>query len=194
MFKRALLVVAAALLLVGTVVRAEATVMVDPGPVGAQSNVPLVSDAMFPGGQRTSFHYVFEDMKQVEATRWGWLNSIDFDPGTSWTVAWLFYLTDMSGNEISGTRSTGDEVEPLGFLRNSIDPIIAHGFFVELFPRFESNPTQNLIVNIFVDGIVGAGAPGMLPEPAAITLFGFGLAGLALAGLHGAARQRHRMT
>ena len=155
--------------------------MVDPGPVGGQSNVPLVPDAMFPGGQSTSFHYVFEDMKQVAATRWGWLISNGFDPGTSWTVAWLFYLTDMSGNEISGTRSIGDEVEPLGFLRNSTDPIVAHGIFVELFPRFESNPNQNLIANISVDGIVGEGAPGVLPQPAAITLFGFGLAGLGWA-------------
>ena len=181
LFKRASLAVTAALLLVGLAGRPEATVMVDPGPVGGQSNVPLVPDAMFPGGQSTSFHYVFEDMKQVAATRWGWLISNDFDPGTSWTVAWLFYLTDMSGNEISGTRSIGDEVEPLGFLRNSTDPIVAHGIFVELFPRFESNPNQNLIANISVDGIVGEGAPGVLPQPAAITLFGFGLAGLGWA-------------
>ena len=191
MFKRASLAVAAALLLAALAGRAEAVVMIDPGLVGGPSNSPLVSEALFPGGQTTSFHYVFEDMKHVEVTTWGWQLPDDFDPGASFAVEWVFYLTDMFGNEIPGTRSIGNEVEPLGSLRNSADPITAHDFFIEMTPIFDSTAPLNLPVNIIVDGIVGEWVA--LPEPAAITLFGFSLLGLGLAGLHRAGRRRKKI-
>ena len=186
MFKRASFAVAAALLLVGLVGRAEAVVMIDPGPVGGPSNSPLVSDEFFPGGQTTSFHFVFTDMKHVEATIWGWQLSSDFNPSGPLELSYVYYLTDILGNEIDGTRDedTGDFGTALTLALAG--PIVAHDFFIEF------TPNQNILVNVFVDGLVGEWVP--LPEPAAITLFGFGLAGLALAGLHGAARQRHRVT
>ena len=192
MFNRASLAAAAALLLVGLAGRAEAVMieeMVDPGDVGQQSRSPLETDVMFPGGQTTSFHFVFEDMKHVEVTRWGWQLPDDFDPGSSFSVEWVFYLTDMFGNEIPATRASGDEFEPQGFLRgSSAAPIIAHDFFIEMTPTFDSAQPLNLLVDVFVDGLVGEWVA--LPEPAAITLFGFGLLGLGLAGLHGARRRR----
>ena len=192
MLKRASLAVAAALLVTALAGRAEAVVMIDPGPVGGPSNSPLVSEALFPGGQTTSFHYVFEDMKHVEVTTWGWLLPDDFDPGASFAVEWVFYLTDMFGNEIPATRASGDEIEPQGFLRSSsAAPIIAHDFFIEMTPIFDSTVPLNLPVNIIVDGIVGEWVA--LPEPAAITLFGFGLLGLGFAGRHGAGRRRKKI-
>ena len=187
MFKRALLGVAAALLLVGLAGKAEAVVVidVDPGPVGGQSNSPLVSEEFFPGGQTSSFHYVFEDMKHIEALIWGWSLPDDFDPSGPLDLSYVFYLTDMFGNEIDGTRDEGS-----GDIGGALDdsqtiPIVAHDFFIEI------TPNQNILVNIFVGGLVGEWVPDELPEPAAITLFGFGLAGLGLA-LHGAGQRRRR--
>ena len=171
MLRKALLGLAAALLL-GLAGRAEAVVMVDPGTVGQQSNSPLVVEESFPGGQTTSFHYVFEDMKHIEATEWGWMLPQDFDPVAEFTISWLFYLTDMFGNEIDGTRGQGT-AQINGIARVSLDPIIAHDFFIEL------TPTLNIPVNILVNGIVGEWVP--MPEPATIALFGFGLAGLGFA-------------
>ena len=66
------------------------------------------------------------------------------------------------------------------------DPIIAHDVFIEI------TPNQNIFVEIFVDGIVGEWVPHELPEPAAITLFGFGLLGLGLAAFHGVGRRRKK--
>ena len=186
MFKRALLGVAAALLLVGLAGRAEAIVMIDPGPVGGQSNSPLVSEEQFLGGQTTSFHYVFEDMKHIEALIWGWSLPDDFDPGGPLDLSYVFYLTDMFGNEIDGTRDEGSG-DIGGALNDSQTiPIVAHDFFIEI------TPNQNILVNIFVDGLVGEWVPDQLPEPASITLFGFGLAGLGWASLVGAGRRRRR--
>ena len=187
MFKRASLAVAAALLLVGLAGRAEATVMIDPGPVGKQSNSPLVSDEQFLGGQTTSFHFVFEDMKHIEALIWGWQLADDFDPSGPLNLSYVFYLTDMFGNEIDGTRDEGSGEIDGAFNDTQTIPIVAHDFFIQI------TPNQGILVDIFVAGLVGEWvAP--LPEPAAITLFGFGLAGLGLMGLRGAARRRHRTT
>ena len=174
MFKRASFAVAAALLLVGLAGRAEAVVIdVDPGPVGGQSNSPLVSEELFVGGQATSFDFVFTDMKHVEATRWGWVLPQDFDPGGPLDLSYVYYLTDMSGNEIGGTRDEDSGDFALVETFALAGPVVAHGFFIEI------TPNQNILVNILVDGTVGEWV--LLPEPAAITLFGFGLAGLGWA-------------
>ena len=173
MFKRASLAVAAALLLATLAARAEATVMIDPGPVGGQSNSPLVSNEQFFGNQTNSFHFVFEDMKHIEALLWGWQLPEDFDPDGPLNLSYVFYLTDMFGNEIDGTRDEGSGEIDGAFNDSQTIPIIAHDFFIEI------TPNQNILVNIFVDGLVGEWVP--LPEPAAITLFGFGLAGLGWA-------------
>ena len=176
MIRKASLALAAALLL-GPSGRAEASLMdtiVNPGNVGDPSNSPLVVEESFPGGQTTSFHYVFEDMKHVEATTWGWELPDDFDPAGDLSITWLFYLTDMFGNEIDNTRGAGT-AQIGGIARFSPDPIIAHDFFIEL------TPTLNIPVNILVNGLVGEWVPNGLPEPATIALFGFGLAGLGFA-------------
>ena len=182
MFKRASLAVAAALLLVGLAGRAEAVVMIDPGPVGGPSNSPLIGDELFLGGQATSFDFVFEDMKHVEATIWGWQLSSDFDPTVPLDLSYVYYLTDMLGNEIDGTRDEDSGDFGTALTLALAGPIVAHGFFIEF------TPNQNILVNVFVDGTVGEWVP--LPEPAAITLFGFGLLGLGLAAFHGAGLRR----
>ncbi len=166
---------AAALLLSALASRADAIVMVDPGAVGGPSNAPLVNNQFFGGSQTTSFHFVFEDMKHVEATRWGWQLEPDLDP-INLDLTFTYYLTDMFGNQIDGTRAGGSGEIPSDFI-NSSTPIIAHDVFIEI------TPNQNIFVEIYVDGIVGEWVPDVLPEPAAITLFGFGLAGLGLAAL-----------
>lgn len=175
MFKRASLVMATALLLVGLAGRAEATVIkIDPGPVGGQSNSPLVSEELFLGGQTTSFHFVFDDMKHIEALLWGWELPDNFNPSGPLDLSYVFYLTDMFGKEIDGTRDEGSGPIDGAFAYSQTIPIVAHDFFIEI------TPSQNILVNVFVDGLVGEWvAP--LPEPATITLFGFGLAGLGWA-------------
>lgn len=178
MFKGTSRAVAVALLLVGLAGRAEAVVMIDPGPVGGESNLPLVSNVSFLGGQTTSIHYVFEDMKHVGALGWGWELSEGFDPDEPYLVSWVYYLTDMFGNEIEGTRSESDPGPFTASISGSFEPIIAHDFFIEL------TPNQDIPVDIIVFGIVGEWVA--LPAPATITLFGFGLAGLGWA----AARRR----
>ena len=186
MFKRASFAVAAALLLVGLVGRAEAIVMIDPGPVGGPSNSPLVGDEFFPGGQTTSFHFVFTDMKHVEATIWGWQLSSDFNPSGPLELSYVYYLTDILGNEIDGTRDEDSGDFGTALTLALAGPIVAHDFFIEF------TPNQNILVNVFVDGLVGEWVP--LSEPAAITLFGFGLAGLGLASLRATAARRQQTT
>ena len=185
MFKIASLAVAAALLLVGLAGRAEAVVMIDPGPAGGQSNSPLVSDVSLLGGQTNSFHYVFEDMKHVETIGWGWALSDIFDPSDPPFLSWIYYLTDMSGNEIDGTRSESQGSFSV-FISGSSEPIIAHDFYIEI------TPDRDILVDIFVEGLVGEWVA--LPVPATIALFGFGLAGLGLASLRGSAPRRYRAT
>jgi hypothetical protein len=136
---------------------------VDPGVVGGPSSEPLIDDQPLPAADRV-VDVVFADNKYVEVTAFGYA---DYS-GPPINLA-TFWLTDESGQEIAGTRTTSNVFS--GSLRVFSSPVTAHDVHFE-FDLFD--PTD-AVFDLIVNGTVGA---SNVPAPATIALLVLGLLGI----------------
>ncbi len=169
-------------------------IFVDPGTVGQQSNFPVYSTGP---GDITAPDIVFDGMKHVEATRWGFqVTNAGVDDQTDNFIHFISFLSDEHGVEIPGTKLedmifNAGPIAPGGvlasaFLFSIVEPIVAHDFHMEIISWALTGNDFDVQTDVIVDGIVGA----WVPEPSSQALLGIG--SVALLGFAWLCRRKTR--
>ncbi len=132
-----------------------ATMIVNPGIIGGQTNNPFLASIVLTPADPT-LDIVFDAMKHVVVTEYGWARTPI--AGNPQVAPGAFWLTDMNGIEIPGTRETSNQFL-LGLTRTPSSPVIAHDFHLDFALQ------QNTTINVILKGTVGV----WVPEPASLT-------------------------